>query len=186
MHQLTCCVILHAASRKGSDNSYALNGNAMVEDKNIEGLGGWLILVGLGVILSPLVILVTVFPTYFEIFSDGSWAILTTPGSTVYNPLWAPLLIVEIGINAGLVLAWVVAATLYFTKRKAFPKVYIAIVLFSLTFIILDAIAVNAVLPTEPVFDSATARQVGRTLITALIWIPYMLLSKRVKATFIR
>lgn len=158
----------------------------MAEVKNLEGLSGWLILVGLGVILSPLIILGTVLPTYFEIFSNGAWGVLTTPGSTAYNPMWAPLIIAEIVVNIGLVVAWVIAAALFCLKKKAFPKLYIGLFLFSLAFILLDAVAVKYVLPSVPVFDPATAQQFGRTLIAALIWMPYMLLSKRVKATFIR
>lgn len=44
----------------------------MAEEKNLEGLGGWLALVGLGIIISPLRVIGMVFPTYSEIFSNGS------------------------------------------------------------------------------------------------------------------
>ena len=57
--------------------------------------------------------------------------------------------------------------------------------LFTLAFIVLDAYAIKAVLPHEPVFDPDTLKELGRTLIASLVWIPYMLVSKRVKATFV-
>jgi hypothetical protein len=158
----------------------------MANEKNLDRLGGWLIFVGLGVILSPLIIIGTLFPAYVQIFQNGSWGVLTTPGSTAYSSLWAPLIIAEMAINIGLVVAWVVAGILYFSKKKGFPKLYIGLFLFSLAFIIADAIATSMVLPSEPAFDQKTIQQCGRTLIAALIWIPYMLRSKRVKATFIR
>jgi Protein of unknown function (DUF2569) len=60
----------------------------MAGERTSKGLGGWLILVGLGIIISPLRIISQVFPVYSEIISSGSWTTLTTPGSDAYNPLW--------------------------------------------------------------------------------------------------
>ena len=73
----------------------------MSEEKNLEGLGGWLIIVGLGIILSPIKIVVQTIPIYPDIFSSGAWERLTTPGSEVYNQLWAPIIIGEMVINGG-------------------------------------------------------------------------------------
>jgi hypothetical protein len=158
----------------------------MAEEKNLEGLGGWLALVGLGIIISPLRVIGMVFPTYSEIFSNGSWAAITTPGAEAYNPLWAPILFGEMAINGGLVLAWIFVAVLFFSKKKIFPKWYIGMLLFTLAFILIDALAIKAVLPNQPVFDAETTKEFGRTLIATLIWVPYMLMSKRVKATFVK
>jgi hypothetical protein len=36
----------------------------MTEEKNLEGLGGWLILVGLGIVFSPVRIIAMIFPIY--------------------------------------------------------------------------------------------------------------------------
>ena len=158
----------------------------MAEDHIPEGLRGWLVLVGLGIILSPLVLMAQVLPTYIQIFSDGSWSALTTPGTQAYNPLWAPILIGELAINSGLVLAWIFISFLYFSKRRTFPKLYISILLFTLALILVDAVVIKSVLPDTPVFDAETAKQFARSLIAVLIWVPYMLVSKRVKATFVK
>ncbi|MDR1621537.1 MAG: DUF2569 domain-containing protein [Synergistaceae bacterium] len=154
--------------------------------KNPEGLGGWLVLVGLGIIISPLKIIGVVFPVYSKMFSNGSWAALTTPGTEAYNPLWAPILYGEMAINGGLVLAWIFVAVLFFSKKKAFPKCYIGILLFTLVFIFIDALAIESVLPNIPVLDAETTKELGRSLVACLIWVPYMLVSKRVKATFVK
>jgi branched-subunit amino acid transport protein len=119
-------------------------------------------------------------------FSNGSWAVLTTPGTEAYNPLWAPILFGEMAINGGLVLAWIFIAFLFFSKKKVFPKWYIGILLFTLSFILVDALVVKSVLPDESVFDAETTKEFGRSLVVTLIWVPYMLVSKRVKATFVK
>jgi hypothetical protein len=54
----------------------------------------------------------------------------------------------------------------------------------SLLFIIADAWLGSLVLPDEPTFDPDTAREVGRSLVVVLMWVPYLLVSKRVKNTF--
>lgn len=158
----------------------------MSERPGPEGLGGWLILVGLGVVLSPFIIAAQTFPVYSEIFANGHWEILTTPGYEVYRPLWAPIIIIEITINSGLILFWAFLAFLFFSKRILFPKCYIGIFVFTIVFIIADAVAVKVVLPNEPVFDPETIKLLVRIIVQSVIWIPYMLVSKRVKATFVR
>lgn len=160
-------------------------GRNMSEHKNLEGLGGWLVLVGLGIVFSPLVVMGTIFPTYSGIFANGMWDLITTSSSEAYNPAFATLLVGEIVINCALVVAWIYAGYLFFSKRKLFPNLYIGILIFSIVFILVDAAAVAALFPKVPIFDPATTKQFLRSLVVALVWIPYMLVSKRVKATFV-
>jgi hypothetical protein len=74
----------------------------------------------------------------------------------------------------------------FFTKSKHFPKWYIGVAVFSLFFIVADAFAVKPVLPSEPIFDPDTVKELMRAVIMVVIWVPYMLVSKRVKATFVK
>lgn len=158
----------------------------MIKEKYYEGLSGWLIIVGLVIVISPMRVVGMIFPVYFDIFSNGSWEALTTPGTEAYSPFWAPLLIVEMLTNGGVVLAWIYIAFLFFLKKKSFQKWYIGIFIFTLISIPIDALAIKLVLPSEPIFDAENTREFLRTAISALIWIPYTLVSKRVKATFVR
>lgn len=153
--------------------------------EELKGLSGWLILVGIGVVLGPIRLIATTIPVFQPIFSDGTWEALTTVGSGAYNPIWAPLLIGEITYNVSMFIALLYLAYLFFTKHYRFPAAYIFIVVVSLFFIPIDAWVVKFVLPDEPMFDPATTKEFLRVLIGGLIWIPYMLLSKRVKATFV-
>ena len=124
--------------------------------------------------------------TYPKIFSNGAWEVITTQGSEAYNPLWAPIIIGEILINSGMLLAWLYMGYLFFTKRKFFLKWYIGLAFFSLVFIIADAFAIKLVLPSNQVFDPDTVKELMHSLIMVVVWVPYMLVSKRVKATFIK
>ena len=76
-------------------------------------------------------------------------------------------------------------STILREDQNVFPKWYIGTMIFTSVFIVLDAWAIKIVLPNEPVFYADTAKELARTLIGVIIWVPYMLVSKRVKATFV-
>jgi hypothetical protein len=151
-----------------------------------ERLGGWLVLVGIGIVISPFRLVAHLFSAYSSVFSNGAWEILTTPGTEAYSPLWAPLVYGEIAVNGGLVLVTTYIAFLFFSRKKIFPKWYIGTLLFNLLFIFADALVVSFMRPDITVFDADTTKEFGRSLVSALIWIPYMLISKRVKKTFVK
>ena len=159
--------------------------NEQEELKELKGLGGWLILVGIGTVISPFFILYSFAPAYYSIFTGGAFEYLTTPGTEVYNPMWGPLIIGEAAFNSLLVLASFYLIYLFFTKHYLFPRVFIAITLANAIFIPLDAWLVTFVLPDEPMFDPETKKQLIKSLVGVFVWIPYMLVSKRVEATFV-
>ncbi len=154
--------------------------------EDLKGLKGWLILVGIGVVLSPIRMLVAYGPLYSGIFSDGTWEALTDPASEVYIRFFDVLLLTELAANGIVFALSVYAIWLYFSKSYLFPKIYIAILAGSLAFMLVDEWAVSLVIPETPMFsDRAAFVDFARSLIGSLIWIPYLLVSKRVKATFV-
>jgi len=98
----------------------------------------------------------------------------------------AMIIIGEIAINIGLMLAWLYIAFLFFTKKRIFPRWYIGILVFTLVFIIIDALVFKLLLPGGLMFDPATIKEIMRSTIALFIWGTYTLVSKRVKATFVR
>jgi len=124
-------------------------------------------------------------PTYASLSLGGTWAALTTPGSRLYHALWAPLIIFELAGNLGFVIVQLWLLVLFFRRSKIFPKLYVWMALVNLPFVVVDAWLLSIILPEEPMFDSATAIEFARSIVTAAIWAPYMLVSRRVKNTFI-
>lgn len=157
-----------------------------MEDNNeLKGLGGWLILVGLGVVLTPVRLAIQTVPVYADILSDGTWEALTGSGSAYYHPLWQPLLLGEMIVNAGIFAVSLYLIYLFFSRHYLFPRFFIGLVLASVIVIPLDAWLVTFVLPHEPMFDPETTREFARVLVFGFIWVPYMLVSRRVRATFV-
>lgn len=156
------------------------------EVKVPRDIGGWLILVALGIVFAPLRILYFLSTTYPPIFTDGTWEALTTETSEAYSPIWGPYLLSEIVVNLALVGASFYLVFLFFTKKSNFPKWYAGLAVFSAIFILLDAYMVTLVVPDMPMFDAETAKEFGRSLVSCLVWTPYLFLSQRSKETFVR
>ncbi|GBF50846.1 hypothetical protein LPTSP4_23730 [Leptospira ryugenii] len=157
----------------------------MSENERIKGIGGFLILVGLGLVFFPFRQGLEIIPTYYKLITDGSFTYLTTPGTEAYNELWLPLFLFEMGYNALMILVSFGLIYLFFKKHYLFPKSYIAFALVPIVLIPLDAYMVTLVAKNETTFSVETNIELIRSIITAAIWVPYMIFSKRVKATFV-
>ncbi len=161
-------------------------GRQMSEEKNLQGIGGWLILVAVGIVFTPIKKIMVKVTIYTEIFSTGVWEDLTTQGNEAYSPLWAPSIIGEVLFSCGLIIVLLYMAYLFFTKSRDFPKWFVVIAIINVQFIAADAFIINMFLPSQSIFDPGTIREFLRSVITLVVWVPYMFISKRVRATFIK
>jgi hypothetical protein len=158
----------------------------MSEEKNLQGIGGWLILVAVGIVFTPIKKIMIKINLYPEIFSTGVWEDLTTQGNEAYSPLWAPSIIGEVLFSCGLIIVLLYMAYLFFTKSRNFPKWFVVIAIINVQFIAADAFIINMFLPSQSIFDPETIREFLRSVVTLVVWVPYMFVSKRVRATFIK
>jgi len=148
-------------------------------------LGGWLILIAVGLVLWPIVLLALILQTHVPIFMDGRWDVLTTPGTEVYHWLWGPLLLYEVLGNIAFLVAHVWLLVIFFKRSRVFPKLFIWVFVLKVPFMLSDTLLCSVVAPDVPVFDPDTVRELGKSIVVALIWVPYMLVSRRVKNTFV-
>lgn len=154
------------------------------ENNELNGLDGWLVLVGIGLVLAPLLILKNIVETllaYVDLFVQISAEYeLTSVGERL-----RALMIGEVIVQSILLLASVLLIFLFFKKHYLFPRVYMAVLLSALVLIGLDALIMYRFIAAEDMDITNVMTLLGRTLLQCLIWIPYMLMSKRVKNTFI-
>jgi len=158
---------------------------ASLEEKGPEGIGGWLILVAIGVVLRPPILIYNTV-TLCNLVGSRNWEMLTAPDSPAYLPLWGPVVRGEIIANILLLIGWSITAVLFFYKKKSFPWWFIGMMTFGLAFVIADMVAFKAIFPDKSTTETGAAADFLRAFIVTMIWIPYMLVSKRVKATFVR
>jgi hypothetical protein len=161
--------------------------NQETTDKQYDSIRGWLILVAIVVVVTPIRLLVVVGKSSVQFFSGNTWEVLTTPGAELYHPLLAPILIFELIGNAFLVCFSIILAVYFFQKRKIVPKMIIVFLLSSLIIVAVDYFAYNLIptLANQNALKTESAKGLVKTLIYSLILGPYFLLSKRVKGTFI-
>ena len=133
----------------------------MIEEDTPSGLDGWLMLVYFGLIVTPIWILVESRDTK-SIFTDGSWAALTTPGAEAYIPHYKSIMIFGVCSQLARLLFSVILLILFSREHYLFPRAYIAFRVFDLSFHLLDSWLVTLVFEGHAdvsMFGTHTVRQ---------------------------
>lgn len=153
-----------------------------------SGLGGWLVLVQIGIYLTILLNILSLNNDILPAFSSDIWETLTSKDSIVYDPMWAPLLIFELVVNTLFVLLGIFCLYIMYRKKSIFPKLMIILYSASLAVAILDYILLNqiSIIDEYDISGQDDVTVIIRSAITCAIWIPYFRKSERVQNTFIR
>lgn len=151
-----------------------------------DGLGGWLVVIALGLFATPIRLVIVMVQTYPPLFGAGRWEKLTTPGSPHYHPLWKPLVIGEVVANFVFIAFAVYLLYLFFRKSRRFPSYYIGLLVSSIVFILADSFVVGIVVPGQGITSAGSMQELTRSLVASAIWIPYLFVSKRVRNTFVQ
>lgn len=174
-------------SQKYKDREQLNEGDAT----KLKGLGGWLILVGIGLFIS----LVYRFYGFFEsisMFSDKDISVLSNQSSEFYVTGLNILLKFELLMEIVMGIAVIYLIYLFFSKKIKFPYTYIILLVTFLVLSIIDiAWSYSLKMPTvemQKIYsDELDASLIGiaREFLPVIIWVLYMIKSKRVKATFV-
>lgn len=154
-------------------------------EQDLKGIKGFLILLAFGVVISPF----KLFPAYFEAidtsFKAGTWSLIFNsdidPIARAYNQVLAFELM---GLML-FILAMFVQIYLFFSKHYLFPRMFIGILLSSTLFYLSINWLLLLIDPTNVDASKDMTQILIQNSIPACIWIPYLLKSKRVKATFV-
>jgi hypothetical protein len=150
-----------------------------------SGIGGWLLLVAVGVCLTPLRIAAEIVRGLRPL-EPATWRAVTTPGSRAYHPLFGPLIVGELVVNAVLLIWAGVLVYLFFTRRRAFPVAMIAFMIARVVAQVADA-GVALMIPAAAArMGPATYGGIASGVLVALVWVPYLIKSRRVELTFVR
>src|SRR6266852_5251949 len=143
-----------------------------------SGSGGWLLLMAAGVCLTPIRIAAEIVKGLRPL-EPTTWHAVTTPGTRAYHPLFGPLIIGELVVNAALFIWAGVLLYLFFVKRRPFPTMMI---MFLITRVLFQAADLGLALMIP-----ITAARIGGELygglaggiLVALIWGRYLVTSRR-------
>ena len=154
-------------------------------DPNLTGLGGWLILLGFGLVVG-LLVNVGALVRMSHAYSIQNWRAYTDPTNAGYNALTVPLLLFELFNRLTLLIFGILLVVLFFQKRRIFPILLIIYLSIQFITVTLDQGLARSIKAKGVVTNShATAIQpVGQSLVPLIIWSLYLTRSKRVKLTF--
>ncbi|WP_074123650.1 DUF2569 domain-containing protein [Bradyrhizobium sp. AS23.2] len=134
-----------------------------------DRVGGWLVLPAIGTYLSPLYKAYSAYDV-LRYYSDGL-------------PIGSKLFIVGFGLACiGLTFAWLYACVLLSRLDTLFPNVYVGLLVVEIIIAISSALLVTQYFGAT--LEQDDIKETMRPIVIAVVWIPYMLVSKRVKATF--
>lgn len=158
-----------------------------VSERRYPRIGGVLIFVAIGLFISLIQNLTYFLASLLPVVRKPLWEALTNPASSAYHSYWKPFLVYEFAASLFLLLTNLVVLVLFFLKKSWFPKTIVALLP---TIFILTLVSYYFSSSIPAMAESADYAKQGTTLIIRFIglhiWIPYFLLSKRVKTTFVR
>jgi hypothetical protein len=156
-----------------------------------SGIGGWLVLPLIGLCVSPLLTLYTLWTSVLPLIKPRIWTVLTTPGTPVYSSYWAPYLIVTVMLSLALVILMVVTLMYFLQHRRPVPALMTVLLLWNIAQTVFELVSQQYLSRHVPalagtgVGDGAW-QGLFRAGLSAVIWIPYFWRSVRVRNTFVR
>ena len=148
-------------------------------------IGGWLILIAIGLIISTITV---TFQLFFEptFFNRSTWQIYLEPENR--NIPMFLLIVAEFTFNSILLVYLVLIQIMFYQRRNAVPRLIIIFYSSYLIFLVLDTFLAYSLLPDSFTESEKTKSyyEIGRNSIASMIWIAYLLKSLRVKETFTR
>jgi hypothetical protein len=154
-------------------------------EEQLRGIGGWLILLAINIVLLPMS-LVSHVAQAAQLFTKPAILARITPGSSLYDAHWQALHVVESGGYGILILPTVALIALFFFRHRFFPVVCSAIML-CLVGLASTGVYLVFTIPTTTAFyrSTVTTSSVVRVVGCGL-WIAYLWRSRRVRLTFVR
>lgn len=167
---------LNTIIQNGTDNSILGHANGL-NSEGPNGIGGWLIFIAIGRLVMPVVLIWSII---------NSINIINQLKNNLEESLvsmWTRAILFETGGNVFLLICEIILIFLFFGRKKIFPKVFILFMILASILSIVSGLVSFDVISSV---NSTHFEDLPRTILTYIIWIPYILKSVRVKNTFIR
>ncbi len=152
-----------------------------------EGLGGWLILLFIGLVARCFGYVNAFFLVFGSIYDLDIWTRLNSPSNPAYSKLYGPLLIFEAGANLTFLIFGILTMVLFFQKRAFFRKAAITFLVLAALCSIVDQVLCGQIpFLAQEAYFSARSYQISTTCTATLVWVAYLVRSVRVRTTFRR
>lgn len=160
-------------------------GPGLIDEADARPLGGWLILAGIGFVITPFRLVQDFWPA-LPAYGNQHWASITTLGGEHFHALMAPLLLTELALIIGQVIFAVLVIVLYFQRRRSLPRVYQIFGGATLLLGTLDHLATAAIPSISDAVTATDWRGLLKQAFFLALWMAYFSLSSRVSQTFVK
>lgn len=159
-------------------------------EKRYDTVGGWLILVAIGIVITPFALLFTIVKQSIDLFNINYFYYFFDSRSDFFYPLKGYYVIVSDMCNVLLLVASIMIIVLLFQRKKAFRYYYIGFRLFNLLFLSVDLamvylFATNPMGADDAILVKTQSAALVKMAVQACIWIPYVWISERSRHTFV-
>ncbi|HEX2669101.1 MAG TPA: DUF2569 domain-containing protein [Gammaproteobacteria bacterium] len=155
--------------------------------KKLEGLGGWLILPAIGMFWNMLALSYGLLSAVALKFSPDMAEAMAGRGIDINDPAWLRLLNFELFTSVLLLCLVIALLVLFFLKSWWFPRAFIAFLVASVVVKAGDVMLAHGVATLDlSQTEGSSFTELMRPVLASVIWIPYFLVSERVKNTFVR
>lgn len=167
--------------------------NAVDTQKKYQGIGGWLLLPLLGIAITIIQGFYSIFTDVLAVFYSGDIYYIIYPEIPYSDPSYLQgtiTFVVGMIIVFGLQILSLFLLWKFLAKSKATPKLYNVWMICSIVGLIITLMMVCFFPLVAEEYDLkefiGLMKDLGRSIFSATIWIPYFMVSKRVKNTFVR
>jgi hypothetical protein len=151
-----------------------------------SGLGGILIIVGIWLVANPIATAYRLLAYSFPMFHDGRWSQIVSQGTRLTPPSLSVIVAFETASNIALLALAIAALVRFFRMSESFPRTVIGLVLAQIAYVYIDSKLLQFAPPQSVDFLVNMQRELDHAVLGGLLWVPYFLLSSRVKNTFIK
>ncbi|WP_440962198.1 DUF2569 domain-containing protein [Paenibacillus nitricinens] len=152
----------------------------------VSGLGGWLILVQIGLYGTIVIQIMQFFQNTSMMFDTEVWTALTSNESEFYHPLWGATVVFEIVFTLAILIFSVYILINFYGKKSILPRLLIIFYVLVPLVGIIDYILLIQIPLVRELETGKSLRNIIRPVMTSAIWIAYFIKSERVKNTFIK
>jgi hypothetical protein len=138
------------------------------------GFAGWMVFPVLGVTFSPFVLAYSIVKWFEELGTAAHF------DATVESVRW--MLLVQFGVLGVTMVVSLMTVWLLFKRMRTFPLAFIAVQVLVLSIQIIDLVSLHAMRADS---DPAEGSRIAFRAAVSALWITYVLVSQRVRATFV-
>ncbi len=160
-----------------------------VYDSRYSTIGGWLVIVGIGVTLNPLILLYGIYNSCEGEMGVNYAVFFFDEKSTFFSPLKGYFTLFVTLMNTLMFGFTIFILVLFYQKKATFRLYYTFFRIFNSVILIIDVIILHGFygdsnIPEERALLSKETTAMIKVVIQSLIWIPYIWISERSKYTF--